>query len=141
MIHRSARHPGWFTLVEALCAGVVLCIFSVMIGAGLSNTAAMDMVARDKQQGALLLDELLTKIDTIGPSRLLREGPSDGEFAEPHEEVTWQVEITEPLEGYLYEIEVTIQWQTPRGQRSIAGYTMLNDPPGARSGSLQWEDL
>lgn len=82
--------------------------------------AGCPALARDYQQAAALLDKTLTKIDLIGPSQLLYEGPKEGVFEPPHEKFTWQAQIETRLQGHLYEVTVHLLWQTPGGtKRSI----------------------
>ena len=99
-------------------------------------------LARDYQSAAELLDRTFTKIDIIGPALLYTEGPTAGAFDRPHEKFAWQAEIDTRLDGSLYEVTVSITWQTPGGTyRSVRAQTLLNDPPGSRSSEILWEDL
>ena len=99
-------------------------------------------LARDYQRAAELLDRTFTKIDLIGPALLYLEGPTAGVFEPPHQDFAWQAQIDTRLDGSLYEVTVTITWQTAGGTyRSIQAQTLLNDPPGSRSSDILWEDL
>ena len=90
---KAGRQRRGFTLVEALVAGMILAlaggVLSLTVRQGLrSLTAAMDY-----QQAAELLDRTLTKIDAIGPARLLAEGPAAGTFAAPHDRFAWKTTV------------------------------------------------
>ncbi len=131
-----------FTLVEVLVAGVILALSAVALGLTVSNCMNSLTLARDFQRAAELLDKTFTKIDIIGPSTLLYEGPTDGRFEEPNDRFAWKADIEARLEGNLYEVTVSILWQTPSGKiRSIQAQTLLNDPPDTATSELYWEDL
>ena len=138
----SERTAG-FTLVEVLVAGVILALSAGALGLTISNCMRSLTLARDYQQAAELLDKTFTKIDLIGPARILYEGPSEGLFEESrHERFAWQAEIDSRLEGNLYEVTVRILWETPSGKvRFIEAQTLLNDPPGSRPSELYWDEL
>ena len=139
----SNQRTAGFTLVEVLVAGVILALSAVALGMAVSNCMNSLGLARDYQRAAELLDRTFTKIDLIGPSLLLYEGPTQGVFNEPHQKFSWQAEIDDSrLEGHLYEVTVSIFWQTPSGKlRSIKAQTLLNDPPDSDQSELFWEDL
>ncbi|NQU75926.1 MAG: prepilin-type N-terminal cleavage/methylation domain-containing protein [Planctomycetes bacterium] len=139
-LHR--RNCGGFTLAEALVAGVILAISSA--GLGMIVTGGMRSLsrARQYQQAAELLDRILTRIDLIGPARLLAEGPTEGTIDTPHGPWAWKAIIDTRPEGCLYDVTVSLTWLMPAGQRqSVQAQTFLNDPPGARSAELKWDDL
>ncbi len=138
----SQRSAG-FTLVEVLVAGVILALSAGALGLTISQSMRSLGLARDYQQAAELLDKTFTKIDLIGPARILYEGPSEGLFDEArHERFAWQVKIDSRLEGNLYEVTVRILWETPSGKgRFIEAQTLLNDPPGSRPSELYWDEL
>lgn len=135
---RNAARQSGFTLVEALCAGVVLAIGATMLSVGASTAIRSLQTARDNQRAAEILDEVLTRVDLIGPATLSLEGPTEGIIAEAYH---WSADINPRLEGNLYDVTVTIQWQTATGVRQVEGYTLLNDASGSRSAALRWEDL
>ena len=136
----ASRRRG-FTLIEALAAGLILAIS----GAVLSTTVVQAMrsltLARDYQQAAELLDRTLTKIDMIGPGRLLAEGPTGGEFGPPHEGFRWQADIVSVIEDSFYDVTVRVIWQTSTGRRSTEAQTFLNARRGAGQTQLVWDDL
>lgn len=123
---------------------MILALSAGALGLTISQSMHSLALARDYQRAAELLDRTFTKIDLIGPSRLLYAGPSEGLFDEPgHERFSWQAEIDDSrLEGHLYEVTVRIVWQTPSGKpRFIEAQTLLNDPPNSRSSELYWDEL
>ena len=138
----SHRHSGAFTLVETLAAGVILSLAAAALTTAVSQGMRSLAMARDHQRAAELLDRTLTKIDILGPARLMEEGPTEGVFPPPHERFIWQAHITPRTEGYLYDVIVRITWPTPGGRRrSVRAQTRLNDPPESRPAELAWEDL
>ena len=136
------QHRSGFTLVETLVAGVILALSAVALGTTISRGMNSLALARDYQQAAELLDRTLTKIDLIGPSSLLYEGPMADFFSPPYDRFTWQAQIEPLSEGYLYEVTVRIFWTTPIGtQRSVQAQTLLNDAPDSRPSGLDWYSL
>jgi len=136
----AIRHPPsarGFTLIECLLAGLVLAIF----GAAMATTVAQAMAANEKaakqRQAAMYLDEVLTRIDTIGPATVAQQGPTEGEIGG----FTWTADITQNAASDLYVVNVSIQWSTARGFQSIDGHTLMHDPIGSRPVLLYWEDL
>ena len=138
----SQRSDG-FTLVEVLVAGVILALAAGTLGLTVSQSMRSLGLARDYQRAAELLDKTFTKIDLIGPARILYEGPSEGLFDEArHERFAWQAKIDSRLEGNLYEVTVRILWETPSGKgRFIEAQTLLNDPSGDQPSELYWDEL
>ena len=137
-IHRADRG---FTLVEALCAGVILSLAAMVLGAAMTRTMHALNNARDNQRAVELLDRTLTKIDMIGPGRITREGPTLGRFEGMDGRFSWRTRIRPRLDGNLYDVAVEIAWDTPRGRRRVEAYTRLNDALLSRNSSLQWEQF
>ena len=134
----TGRRASGFTLVEALCAGMILSVSAAMIGMGVSQSMASLQRARNYQKAAELLDEVLTKIDIVGPERIQREGPTEGSF---DRQFRWTATINPRLEGDLYDVTVRIIWAVPGGERSVEANTMINDPVMSRSMAFRWDEL
>lgn len=142
MSRRQRQHAAGFTLVETLAAGLILALSAAALAlSARQNLKALEN-ARDYQQAAELLDEVLTKIDLIGPARLELEGPAEGIFPPPAERFRWQASIALYDQGSLYDVVVRVSWLRPDGSQGQAEIeTLLHDPPGSRSGQLEWDDL
>ena len=139
---RRPRRAAGFTLVEALSAGMILSVSTALIGLGVSQSMASLQRARDYQYVAELLDEVLTKIDIIGPERISREGPTDGHFEGRFDDrFRWEATIETRLEGDLYDVKVRIVWVVPGGEQVVEARTMINDPLFSRSTMLDWDEL
>lgn len=141
MRRRGISKRGGFTLVEVLVAGTILAIAAAVLGTAVSRSLESLQVSGDFDKAAGLLDRTLTKVDMIGPDRLLREGPLRGWFQPPDDRFAWELDIGPRVEGHLYEITARITWQADRAQRSVEVQTLLNDPPNVRNPELQWSDL
>ena len=113
--------------------------FALALLAGMIAQAnAVVRRAHDNRVAAQWLDEVLTRIDIVGPNRMLYEGPLAGPL---DDRFSWSAQITpEPLSD-LYVVDVTIAWTTPAGQRTAEGHTLLMDPPGWREASVSWASL
>ena len=135
-----ARASG-FTLVEALAAGVILSISVVALGSLVIRAMESLRVGREYQTAAELLDRTMTKIDLMGPDRLSREGPTNGQFSPPFEKYSWEAQIDWRIEGHLYDVKLTVTWEEPTGMRLAELKTVLNDEPGSRNENLKWDDL
>lgn len=135
------RRRAGFTLIEGLLAGVVLALVGVVIAGSVSQSMRAGVISRDISRAAELLDVTMTKVDVIGPDRLLREGPMSGRFDPPDDRFAWTMTIESLVDANLYAVELTVTWPGAGGQRSAVLSTRLNDPPGSRDPYLQWEAL
>ncbi len=135
--YQQARHRG-FTIVECLLAGVILALFTATIATAVGQAGSAARRGKDLRLAAGWLDEVMTRIDLVGPARLLREGPTQGEL---DERFSWSVKIEEEIIGDLYDVQVTIRWKTGTQTSSVVGFTQFQDPPKARRSSVSWYDL
>lgn len=136
------RRRGGFTLIEALVAGVILAVVGVAVSLGLSQSTHSLRTSREYRRAAQVLDGLMTKIDLIGPARMLEAGmATEGRCAAPNDDCRWAVEIESLAEPDLYELTLRLTWPTPGGERSAKLATRLYDPAESRNGYLRWEDL
>ncbi len=122
-------------------AGVILALSGAAIGTSVRGALETTRRARNYQQAGELLDRMLTKIDLIGPERIMLEGPTEGEFEPPDDRFRWETAVESHDEGYLYKVTVRIIWETPEAERSVEGQTLLNDPPNSHSPLLHWDAL
>lgn len=136
--HGGRQHRRGFTLIECLLAGMVLALFGSAMTLTLTQATTARAEARQRRVAAAYLDEVLTRVDMIGPAQLLREGPLNGALSP---EFSWELDVTQAPASDLYTVTATISWQGTRGERSVVGATKLYDPPGARPVVLRWEDL
>ena len=131
------RYRG-FTLVETLCAGMLLAVFTTVIGMSVTQSTVAVSSMDDYKTAAQWLDIIMTRIDTYGPERLEREGPRSGQL---DERFTWSATIESESIGDLYRVEVKVRWKSARGSHQVKAYTLLNDPIYSRNAMLFWEDL
>ena len=142
MSNKPNRHADGFTLVETLVAGIILALSAAALGVIVRQALRSLAIARGYQQAAELLDLALTKIDTIGPTGIQAEGPTEGVFDPPHDQFAWSATVSPMAEGHLYEVTVRITWRAPSGAlRSTEAQTFINDPPGRSAAELGWDDL
>ncbi|QQE11153.1 prepilin-type N-terminal cleavage/methylation domain-containing protein [Planctomycetota bacterium] len=134
---------GGFTMIEMLCAGVILAICGTVIGALTIRQMTSIEMSRDYQAVAVIVDEVFTKVDVIGPARIMLEGPTEGQSDNPaYERFSWDLEVEENEEhADLYEIDLTVQWQVNGGIREYKAHTALYDPSNSRTTSLNWGDI
>lgn len=135
--HKRSRRGG-FTIVECLLAGVILAMFAATIATTVGQAGAAARRGEELRLAAGWLNEVMTRIDLIGPSRLLYEGPTQGEL---DSRFAWSANIEEELIGDLYNVEVTIRWSSNGKVTSIVGYTQFQDPPDAQRTTVSWYDL
>lgn len=132
---RMNRQRG-FTLIEVLLAGLILAVFGAAM-AGMINTGLTQMArAEDFREAARWLDEVLVRVDVIGPAILSEEGPTSGQLDGKY---GWAVQIDPLLDGSLYQVTATVSWQRGQRERSVSAYTLINDAPGSRLGTIGWE--
>ena len=132
-----ARQRG-FTIVECLLAGVILAVFSAAIATAVGQARAAARRGEDVRLAADRLDEVMTKIDMVGPARLLQDGPMRGDL---DERFSWSATIEDELLGDLYTVTVTIRWQTGGKIQSVTGYTQFQDTPDSKHAAGSWYDL
>ncbi|MEM1026612.1 MAG: hypothetical protein AAGJ38_00850 [Planctomycetota bacterium] len=133
--HRPCRG---FTIVECLLAGMILAAFAGVLARGIAQSATAIQRADDQRNAAQWLDEVLTRIDLVGPAELSYAGPTSGLL---DERFRWDATITQEATSDLYVVEVTVRWTTPRGPQAVKGHTLLMDPPGWRAGGFSWAML
>ncbi len=138
--HRYSRSRG-FTLIEVLVAGMILAFAAAAVGIALSHGYVSLADGRDERRAALLLDDLLTKIDLIGPNRIASEGPRRGSFDGQDQRFSWSLEIRSRPVGHLYEVDLTLSWSDGGRGKSARLQTYLNDPPNSRDSTLKWDAL
>jgi type II secretory pathway pseudopilin PulG len=131
-----------FTVVEALAAGVILSAGSVVIGLSVRQGLRALASARQQQTAAVLLDEVFSKVDLVGPEAMLAGGQAWGSFRPPNDGCTWSVGI-EPLSTpNLYQVTVRVDWPRVDGSRgAVEAQTLMHDWPGSRPEGLEWDDL
>ena len=120
---------------------MILAISAAVIGVALSNAYRAAADARDYRRAAALLDELATKVDLIGPSRLMSEGSTEGTFEPPDDRFSWRASISTRIEGHLHEVTLEVGWPGRNGPRTAELRTLLNDPPFSHDPTLRWGDL
>ena len=111
------------------------------MGTALSTSYGALGEARDERRAAILIEDLLTKIDLIGPSRIADEGPRDGQFDGEDSRFSWTVDIANRPEGHLYQVTVKLSWSSRGGTKSAQIQTYLDDPPNSHDVTLKWGDL
>src|SRR4051812_6645436 len=80
LVPLSLRRRRGFTLIEMLVAGMILALATAVIATAVSHSYGSLADARDERRAATLMDDLLTKVDLIGPNRIANEGPHSGKF-------------------------------------------------------------
>jgi Tfp pilus assembly protein PilV len=138
---RNARHNG-FTLVEVLAAGTILTVWGGVLAVSVRQSMRSLDAAEHVDTAAELIDQVLAKIDIVGPAAVHSAGPTNGKFRPPHDGFAWQAEIVPLTDGALYDVTVTVTWRDVFGRdRQADAETLLNDPPGSRPDGLDWESL
>jgi len=139
-MHSHGKHG--FTLVEVLAAGTILTVWGAVLAVSVRQSMRSLETADRTDTAAELLDEVLSKIDIIGPAAIDADGPKAGRFGPPYEAYAWQTEIVPLSDGDLYDITVTVSWLDQAGRtRRVAIETILNDPPDSRLAGIDWDSL
>ncbi|BAM03556.1 hypothetical protein [Phycisphaera mikurensis] len=144
MTSTSAKRPARsraFSLVEVLLAGVLLALFGAALASSVGQAADARARSAADRAAAEALEDVLTRVDLLGPRRLEREGPTEGELAIGGMPWAWGLEITQRPASDLFEVKATAR---PGGETTGAervAHTLLMDPVGWRDASYRWEDL
>lgn len=138
IVDSARRRRGGFTLIECLVTGMILAIFGTALIGGVMQAVAAGRSAEDQRYAAQFLNEAFTRVDYVGPSVLLTEGPMQGQF---NERFQWEAQI-EPVElSDLYTVTVTIQWADRGKLKQTQAATQLYDSVGMRPLGRRWEDM
>ncbi len=129
---------GGFTIIECLLAGMILAAFAGVLARGIAQSATAIQRADDQRAAAQWLDEVLTRIDLVGPAEMSYAGPWSGVL---DERFSWEAQIVRESTSDLYIVDVTVRWSTPRGAQAVRGHTLLMDPAGWRTAGLAWDAL
>jgi len=141
MRHEARRRERGFTLIETLVAGMILALAAAVMATALSHSYGSLSDARDERRAATLLNELLTKVDLVGASRIAAEGPHSGNFDGADERFSWSIDVSNRPQGHLYEVTATLTWMNGPQEKSLSMHTYLNDPPNSHDATLKWRDL
>ena len=138
---RSDSTRRGFTVIEALAAGMLMAIFGAAIAVAVGQATAVARQAEDQRLAAQWLDEVLTRIDIIGPARMSLEGPFSGRL---DDRSSWTATFEPDAVHFdLYAVNVAVTYRSGPGgdTRTVRGYTLIQDPPGARTTPVFWDDL
>lgn len=143
---RVCRHRRGFSLVEVLLAGVLLAAFGGVLAAAVGQSAQARARAAADRAAAEALEEVLTRVDLLGPRRLQREGPTRGELAVGGAAWSWELTLTQRPASDLFEVAATVrplrgQGGALPGAAERTAHTLLMDPVGWRDAGFRWEDL
>lgn len=138
---RRRRGARAFSLVEVLLAGVLLAAFGGVLASAVGQAADARARAIHDRSAAQALDEVLTRVDLLGPRRLEREGPTSGEIAVGSDGWSWELAITQRPASDLFEVAATVRPATQRGGPARTAHTLIFDVEGWRTADYQWSDL
>lgn len=117
-----------FSLVEVLCAILILGVGLVGLTQGVTTAVASSKDAEVQSAAALLA---AGQIETLRAEGYLIEGESEGEGEGALSNYTWIQNVTETKTEGLYEVSVKVQ-KTGSGEELFELKTMLFDPPIVR---------
>ena len=130
-----------FSLVEVLLAGVLLAVFGGVLASAVGQSAQARARAEADRAAAQALEEVLTRVDLIGPRTLEREGPTSGELPVEEEVWSWELTLTQRPSSDLFEVAATVRPGGDQTGPARTAHTLLMDPVGWRSVGYRWEDL
>ena len=132
-----------FSLIEVLLAGVLLAVFGAVLAASVGQAADARGRAAADRAAAAALEDVLTRVDLLGPRRLEREGPTSGEIAVGGEPWSWELSIEQRPASDLFEVAATVRPTREDGGAAPGrtAHTLLMDPEGWRTAAYRWEDL
>lgn len=97
---------GGFSLVEVLCALVILGVGLVGVTQGITLSLHSSKDAEHYTTAVLLA---AGKLETIRTEGYLTSGEDDGEFGDAFPQLSWKQNVKETSLDGLYEVEVTIE--------------------------------
>lgn len=125
----SQKNRKAFSLVEMIAAASLLSLAVVTI-CTISTKSMVGVKSNRKYEQAWdVLDKQLTMIDAMGIDAFLEVGQYDGQIGseETGEDIYfWNVSIEEEYESNLYNVSLSISWDSGNKRRSISASTLLN---------------
>jgi prepilin-type N-terminal cleavage/methylation domain-containing protein len=118
-----------FSLIEVMCAMLILGIGLVGLVHGLDTALASHKEAETRTQAALLA---ASQIESLRADGFVTEGDFDGEFDGDLSNYSWKETVKATTPEGLYEVTVTIE---KGGEEIYELKTMLFDPPIVREES------
>lgn len=114
-----------FSLVEVLCALLVLGIGVVGITEGLAVGLRSSKEAESQTMASLLA---AGHLEFLRADKILMEGEETGVFQPPFEDFAWRQTVTETLPRGLYDVRVEVL-RSPKDQPIVELRTLLFDRP------------
>ncbi len=124
MLDTESRHAG-FSLVEALCAIIILGVGLVGITEAITMSLRATADARHYTTAAMLTSSQLELLRAEG---FLIEGEDDGDFGEDFAAYTWTRTIRETDREGLHDVVVRVHLE-PSGEVLVELRTLLFDMP------------
>jgi type IV pilus modification protein PilV len=122
-----SRRSG-FSLIEVLCAVLILGIAIVGLTQGLTTALGSNKEAEIQSAAALLAAE---QIEILRADGYILEGETEGEGEGNLSAYKWRQSVTETTIEGLYEVSVVVE-QASSGQEIYELKTLLFDPPVIR---------
>ena len=119
---------GGFSLVEVLCAVLILGIAIVGLTEGLTGALTSNKEAEVQSAAALLA---AGQIETLRAEGYLVEGETEGEGEGNLASYKWRQNVTETTTEGLYEVTVVVE-RSSTGEEVFELKTLLFDPPVIR---------
>ncbi len=124
---KQRRHNGGFSLLEVMCALLILGVALVGLAQGIS-TALTSTKESELQTAAALL--AAGRIETLRADGRIIDGERTGDGGEEMPRYRWRETVSgAPISG-LHEVRVTVEY-APTGREIYALQTLLFDPPPA----------
>ena len=125
MMPKTKNRAG-FTLVEAICATVILCGTVLAVGAASTSFIYEARLNRQYETAMLLADKQLSLIDYVGVDGFIEKGQAEGMFENVEPTYRWKVSTEYQEIDNLYLVRVTVSWIERNRPYSVMVDTMLN---------------
>ena len=122
---RGSRHSAGFSLIEVMCAILILGIAMVGLTLGITTALSSNKESELQSTAALLA---AGQIDFLLADKILTDGDQEGEFGAGLSLYRWKQSIRATAISGLHEVAVTVE-NSKTGKAIYELRTMLFDPP------------
>jgi len=122
---RTNKAAG-FTLAEVIVASVILCAAVITLSAITTRCLGNTKLNREYELAWELLDRQLAVIDYMGVDEFIKQGIMEGDFENTAPGYRWEVETSQLDYDNLWQLDVTITWESRKREHKISAGTMLN---------------
>ena len=122
---RKKQRKG-FTLAEMVIASVILCGAVIAVSAISTRSLAGSKLNKEYESAWHFLDRQLTLMDHMGINEFVEQGVMEGQIEDTEPKFNWKVEVLQLEFDNLWQVDITVWWDSQDRRRNVSAGTMLN---------------